>query len=212
MRAGAAFSQASSAPVCVRSRRDASSLRSARASARAATKSARKLPHRSARRSETTSCARTCTWTSGPPPSGRCGRQASTRSIAPNSAPPATATGSSRTGAITAAPAARGSSPTSPDEIRERYTRLREEAGEDVTVVVAAKYVSVDELGLLAEAGVEGVGENRAQDLAAKHARWGAAFRWHFIGHLQSRKAKTVNELCELCHSLSSESGSEEHT
>ncbi len=84
--------------------------------------------------------------------------------------------------------------------------RLREEAGDRVTVVVATKYVSVDELGLLAEADVEVVGENRAQDLAAKHARWGDAFRWHFIGHLQSRKAKTVNELCELCHSLSSES------
>ena len=84
--------------------------------------------------------------------------------------------------------------------------RLRDEAGDGVTVVVATKYVNVDELGLLAEAGVEVVGENRAQDLAAKHARWGDAFRWHFIGHLQSRKAKTINELCELCHSLSSES------
>jgi len=75
-----------------------------------------------------------------------------------------------------------------------------------VTVVVATKYVSVDELGVLVEAGVEVVGENRAQDLAEKHARWGDAFRWHFIGHLQSRKAKTINELCELCHSLSSAS------
>jgi uncharacterized pyridoxal phosphate-containing UPF0001 family protein len=94
----------------------------------------------------------------------------------------------------------------SPDEIRERYERVRAEAGESVTVVVATKYVSVEELGVLAEAGIEVVGENRAQDLAAKHARWGDAFRWHFIGHLQSRKAKTVSELCELCHSLSSES------
>ena len=50
------------------------------------------------------------------------------------------------------------------------------------------------------------VGENRAQDLEAKHARYGDAFRWHFIGHLQSRKAKTVNAICELCHSLDSES------
>jgi uncharacterized pyridoxal phosphate-containing UPF0001 family protein len=73
-------------------------------------------------------------------------------------------------------------------------------------MVAATKYVSVDELAALAEAGVEVVGENRAQDLEAKHARYGGAFRWHFIGHLQSRKAKTVNELCELCHSLSSES------
>ena len=94
----------------------------------------------------------------------------------------------------------------SPDEIRARYERVREEAGDGVTVVVATKYVSVDGLGLLAEAGVEVLGENRAQDLAAKHTHWGDAFRWHFIGHLQSRKAKTVNELCELCHSLSSES------
>jgi len=75
-----------------------------------------------------------------------------------------------------------------------------------VTVVVATKYVSVEDLGALADAGVDVVGENRAQDLAEKHARWGDRFRWHFIGHLQSRKATTVNELCELCHSLSSES------
>jgi PLP dependent protein len=83
---------------------------------------------------------------------------------------------------------------------------VREAAGDGVTVVVATKYVSVDELGMLADAGVEVVGENRAQDLAEKHARWGDSFRWHFIGHLQSRKAKTVNDVCELCHSLSSES------
>jgi uncharacterized pyridoxal phosphate-containing UPF0001 family protein len=88
----------------------------------------------------------------------------------------------------------------------DRYRAICEQAGDAVTVVVATKYLGVDELGALAEAGVEVVGENRAQDLAAKHARWGDAFRWHFIGHLQSRKASTVNELCELCHSLSSES------
>ena len=105
-----------------------------------------------------------------------------------------------------AAPGARGSSPTSTDAIRERYERVREEAGEGVTVVVATKYVTVDELEMLAEAGVEVVGENRAQDLVAKHATYGSVFRWHFIGHLQSRKAGTVNEICELCHSLSSES------
>jgi uncharacterized pyridoxal phosphate-containing UPF0001 family protein len=58
----------------------------------------------------------------------------------------------------------------------------------------------------LAEARIPVVGENRAQDLEAKHARYGDRFRWHFIGHLQSRKAKTVNATCELCHSLSTES------
>src|SRR5436190_18781776 len=94
----------------------------------------------------------------------------------------------------------------SPDEIRERYERIREEVGPGVTVVAATKYVSLEDLAALAEAGVEVVGENRAQDLRAKHDAHGDAFRWHFIGHLQSRKAKTVNELCELCHSLASDS------
>jgi uncharacterized pyridoxal phosphate-containing UPF0001 family protein len=58
----------------------------------------------------------------------------------------------------------------------------------------------------LVEAGIEVVGENRAQDLERKHAEYGDAFRWHFIGHLQSNKAKVVNRICELVHSLDSES------
>jgi pyridoxal phosphate enzyme (YggS family) len=91
-------------------------------------------------------------------------------------------------------------------EIRERYLRVREEAGPDVTVVAATKYVPLDELAALAEAGVEVVGENRAQDLVAKHAAYGDAFRWHFIGHLQSNKVRLVNPICELVHSLDSES------
>jgi PLP dependent protein len=94
----------------------------------------------------------------------------------------------------------------SPDAVRANYERIKREAGPDVTIVAATKYVSVDELAVLAEAGVEVVGENRAQDLEAKHARYGDTFRWHFIGHLQSRKARAVNEICELCHSLASES------
>jgi uncharacterized pyridoxal phosphate-containing UPF0001 family protein len=75
-----------------------------------------------------------------------------------------------------------------------------------VTVVAATKYVSVEDMAELAAAGIEVVGENRAQDLEAKHAVYGDAFRWHFIGHLQSRKAKVVNRICELVHSLDSES------
>jgi pyridoxal phosphate enzyme (YggS family) len=96
--------------------------------------------------------------------------------------------------------------PLSPEEVRERYERVRAEVGSSVTIVAATKYLSAEELGVLAEAGVEVVGENRAQDLEAKHALHGDAFRWHFIGHLQSRKAKTVNGICELVHSLDSES------
>ena len=94
----------------------------------------------------------------------------------------------------------------SASDIAERYRRLREEVGEDVTIVAATKYVPLEEMAVLAEAGVEVVGENRAQDLERKHAEYGDAFRWHFIGHLQSNKVKVVNGLCELVHSLSSES------
>ena len=75
-----------------------------------------------------------------------------------------------------------------------------------MTIVAATKYVSVDDMQALVDAGIPVVGENRAQDLAAKHARYGDAFRWHFIGHLQSRKAPAVSSICELCHSLDSES------
>lgn len=94
----------------------------------------------------------------------------------------------------------------SSEPIRERYRRIRDELGPEVTVVAATKYTSLEDMAALAEAGIEVVGENRAQDLEAKHARYGDAFRWHFIGHLQSRKAKIVSAICELCHSLDSES------
>jgi PLP dependent protein len=94
----------------------------------------------------------------------------------------------------------------SSSEIAERYARVRDDVGQAVTVVVATKYVAAEELGALAEAGVAVVGENRAQDLERKHALYGDAFRWHFIGHLQSNKVKVVNRLCELVHSVDSDS------
>ncbi len=91
-------------------------------------------------------------------------------------------------------------------EIGERYARVRDEVGPEITVVVATKYVSVDEMAALAEAGVEVVGENRAQDLWRSTLAMRTAFRWHFIGHLQSNKVKVVNGVCELVHSLASDS------
>jgi pyridoxal phosphate enzyme (YggS family) len=94
----------------------------------------------------------------------------------------------------------------SPESVRAAYVRIRDDVGEAVTIVAATKYVSVADMAILVEAGVEVVGENRAQDLERKHAEYGDAFRWHFIGHLQSNKAKVVNRICELVHSLGSES------
>ncbi len=100
----------------------------------------------------------------------------------------------------------------SPDEVRARYERIKQEAGAGVTIVAATKYVSVEDMGALAEAGIEVVGENRAQDLERKHAEYGDAFRWHFIGRLQSNKAKVVNRICELVHSLESDSAARKLT
>ena len=94
----------------------------------------------------------------------------------------------------------------SPEAVRRNYERIRAEVGPAVTIVAATKYVSVEDMAALAEAGVEVVGENRAQDLEAKHAVYGDTFRWHFIGHLQSNKVKVVNRICELVHSLDSDS------
>ena len=93
-----------------------------------------------------------------------------------------------------------------PAAIRARYERIKAEVGPGVTIVAATKYVSVEDMAALVEAGIEVVGENRLQDLEAKHAAYGAAFRWHFIGHLQSRKARDVSRICELVHSLDSDS------
>jgi uncharacterized pyridoxal phosphate-containing UPF0001 family protein len=94
----------------------------------------------------------------------------------------------------------------SPDQICTRLARVQELVGPNVTVVAATKYVTRPEMAALVEAGVTVVGENRAQDLEEKHAEYGNAFRWHFIGHLQSNKVKVVNRICELVHSLDSDS------
>jgi pyridoxal phosphate enzyme (YggS family) len=76
----------------------------------------------------------------------------------------------------------------------------------DVELLAATKYVPVEAMGALAEAGIHLVGENTAQSLQAKHDRWGDRFTYDFIGHLQSRKTKLVLPLVRLVHSVESES------
>jgi uncharacterized pyridoxal phosphate-containing UPF0001 family protein len=93
-----------------------------------------------------------------------------------------------------------------PARVAANLARVREVTGERVEILAAAKYVPLAEMGALAEAGVLLVGENRQQDLAAKHERWGDAFEWDFIGNLQSRKVKQVLPLCRLLHSVASDS------
>ena len=96
--------------------------------------------------------------------------------------------------------------------VRDNLERVRERiaaAGgspDDVRTCAAIKYVPADELPVLAEAGVEIVGENRAQELLAKQEHHRDLFEWHFIGALQSRKVKDVAPNVALIHSLASES------
>ena len=89
--------------------------------------------------------------------------------------------------------------------VRDNLARVREELPGQVQILAAVKYVPLEELGTLAEAGIELVGENRAQDLVAK-ATAHPEFRWHFIGQLQSRKVKVILPHVELIHSVASDS------
>jgi uncharacterized pyridoxal phosphate-containing UPF0001 family protein len=89
--------------------------------------------------------------------------------------------------------------------VRENADRIREEIGQ-AELLAAVKYVPLEELETLAEAGVTLVGDNRAQDLEAKAKAYPGVFRWHFIGQLQSRKVKVILPYAELIHSVASDS------
>jgi len=93
--------------------------------------------------------------------------------------------------------------------VRERIDRAATRAGRDaaeVEILVAVKYVGVEDIDTLVAAGVTLVGENRAQELIEKSERASGRLRWHFIGALQSRKVKLIVERVELIHSVASDS------
>jgi pyridoxal phosphate enzyme (YggS family) len=93
-----------------------------------------------------------------------------------------------------------------PERVAANLERARGLAGSGVEILVATKYVPLEEMGALAEAGVDLVGENRQQEFAAKQERWGDAFTWDFIGNLQSRKVRQLLPACRLIHSVASDS------
>jgi PLP dependent protein len=92
------------------------------------------------------------------------------------------------------------------EAIRSNLERVRERVGEQVEILAATKHVADSDLEALAEAGIELVGENRAQDLLAKQERHRDLFTWDFIGALQSRKLKDIAPNVRLIHSIASES------
>jgi uncharacterized pyridoxal phosphate-containing UPF0001 family protein len=93
-----------------------------------------------------------------------------------------------------------------PESVRRNLERVREQIGPDIEILAAIKYVPERDLPALAEAGVELVGENRAQDLLAKQEAHRDLFTWDFIGQLQSRKVKDIAPNVRLIHSLASDS------
>ncbi len=92
------------------------------------------------------------------------------------------------------------------ERVRANLERIREQAGPDVEILAATKYIRNEDMGALADAGVTLVGENRLQDLEEKQQRWGDRFTWDFIGNLQSRKLKRILPLVRLIHSVASDS------
>src|SRR5947208_1524604 len=93
-----------------------------------------------------------------------------------------------------------------PDAVGRNLEAVRERIGTRVEILAATKYVDADDLPALAEAGIELVGENRAQELLAKRERHRDLFTWDFIGAIQSRKLKDIAPNVRLIHSVASES------
>jgi pyridoxal phosphate enzyme (YggS family) len=96
--------------------------------------------------------------------------------------------------------------------VRREIAAACERAGRDpagVDLLAAVKYVDAADLGALADAGLDLLGENRAQELELKAQNW-PAFRWHFIGQLQSRKVRQILPYAQLIHSVSSDSALEQ--
>jgi PLP dependent protein len=94
-------------------------------------------------------------------------------------------------------------------QTREQISQAARRAGrpsEQVQLLAATKYVALQDMPTLAQAGIRLVGENRAQDLQAKVDAHGEMFAWDFIGHLQSRKVRQVVPHVRLIHSVASDS------
>jgi PLP dependent protein len=91
--------------------------------------------------------------------------------------------------------------------VRERVFEASRRSGrrpDEIRILVATKYYTSEQIGVLADAGVKLLGENRAEDLLEKQAIFGDVFEWHFIGHLQRRKVKQVVGRVALVHSVDS--------
>ncbi|QBI53897.1 YggS family pyridoxal phosphate-dependent enzyme [Streptomonospora litoralis] len=90
--------------------------------------------------------------------------------------------------------------------LRERVDAACAAAGrrpEDVTIVAVTKTFPASDVRILAELGIGDVGENRDQEAAPKAAECaGLGLRWHFVGQLQTNKARSVARYADVVHSV----------
>lgn len=100
------------------------------------------------------------------------------------------------------------------EQIRERVAVVREQVAEalrrsgrgpdEARILIASKYYEPEQIAMLVGVGIDLLGENRSEDLIRKQEAFGDTFEWHFIGHLQRRKARDVVGRVGLIHSVDS--------
>ncbi|MCL4376951.1 MAG: YggS family pyridoxal phosphate-dependent enzyme [Actinobacteria bacterium] len=73
---------------------------------------------------------------------------------------------------------------------------------DEILIVAASKYADAENIGEVMKLGIRNFGENRAEELAEKYRVIGNSAVWHFIGHLQSNKVKTVVPIVDYIHSI----------
>ena len=89
--------------------------------------------------------------------------------------------------------------------IQSRISNACSAAGRDIseiTLIAVTKTYPASDVDLLKELGIENVGENRDQEASSKKSEVKNKFNWHFIGQLQSNKAKSVVNYADLIHSV----------
>lgn len=90
-------------------------------------------------------------------------------------------------------------------EVLTRLAAAAERAGRDpasVTLVAVSKAKPVSDIEAVYQLGHRDFGENRAQEMAEKAARLPGDIRWHFVGALQTNKARLVRPITHLLHSM----------
>ena len=92
-------------------------------------------------------------------------------------------------------------------QLKNQIEKACEKSGRDpgeVTIIAATKYTGPAGVKLISELGIDNFGENRSDELLEKKENTKREAIWHFIGHLQSRKARDVVPLVEYIHSIDS--------